>query len=514
MNENYVRIFDTTLRDGEQAPGFSMNIEEKLRLAVQLERLGVDVIEAGFPAASPDDFASVEKIAKTVKRPEICGLARATESDISIAFEAVKKAKKPRIHTFIATSPIHMEFKLKKKPEEILDMAVKAVKHAKSLVGRVDFSPEDGGRSDPDFLVEVITAVIEEGADIINIPDTVGYLMPDEFGRLMEYLIKNVKNSKRAIFSTHCHDDLGLAVANSLAGVANGARQVECTVNGAGERAGNASLEEIVMTLKTREDFFSLKTGINTREIAPTSRLLSQITGQQVQANKAIVGKNAFAHESGIHQHGVLANRKTYEIIEPQDVGIEKSEIVLGKHSGRAALKKYLEELGYFLDEDKLTTVFHKFKRLADQKKQIEIADLDAIMIGEGTGIPKLWKLESFSVKSETTGVPQAMISLRNLKTGKRISAEHIGTGMVDAAYQCVAEISGDHGQLVEFAMDAVTAGIDAQAVVKVRIKDAEEHVFFGKAASADIVEASIEAYLDAVNKAVYRKTQRESDRS
>ncbi len=495
-----IKIFDTSLRDGEQAPGFSMNLNEKIRLAVQLERLGVDVIEAGFPIASPDDFAAVEHIAKTLKNSEVCGLARAMEKDIKAAHEATKTAQKPRIHTFLATSPVHMEFKLKKTPEQILEMAVKGVTYAKSLCERVDFSPEDAGRSDRDFLVKVIEAVIEAGADTINIPDTVGYLTPNEFGELIEYLIKNIKNAGKAIFSTHCHNDLGLAVANSLQGVKKGARQIECTINGIGERAGNAALEEVVMSLQTRKDFFHLKTNIQTQEIAATSRLLQQITGQKVQANKAIVGRNAFAHESGIHQHGMLSHRETYEIMTPESVGIEKTEIILGKHSGRAALSSRLEELGYQFSVEKLLEVFEKFKALADQKKEITDADLDVLMMGKSRA-EKTWSLKSFTVESGSETPPKAKLQLHNNQENKSYSSEKTGTGMVDAAYQAIEDICGRHGTLADFSMDSVTAGLDAQAVVQVRLEKERGEVVTGKAGDCDIVKASILAYLNVINK-------------
>ena len=502
MKNNYVKIFDTSLRDGEQAPGFSMNLEEKVRLAVQLEKLGVDVIEAGFPIASPDDFAAVEKIAKTLEKTEICGLARATEKDIKTAWEAVQQAKKPRIHTFIATSPVHMEYKLKKKPEEVLEMAVKAVQYAKSLCDRVDFSPEDAGRSDREFLVKIIEAAIEAGADTINIPDTVGYLTPDEFGDLIAYLIKHVKNSENVIFATHCHNDLGLASANSLAGVKNGARQIECTVNGIGERAGNAALEEVVMTLRTRHDFFGLETGIHTEELASSSKLLQQITGQRVQANKAIVGKNAFAHESGIHQHGMLSHRETYEIMTPESVGVAKTDIVLGKHSGRAALKARLKEMGYDTDEEKLNEIFEKFKKLADAKKEVSDADLDVLMMG-GDGQKELWSLEYFKVYSGTHTIPSTQVTLRNEETQETITIEKSGTGMVDAAYQAIEEICGKHGKLTDFSMDSVTSGLDAQAVVKVRFETDNGQIFTARAGDCDIIKASILAYLGVINKAI-----------
>ena len=503
---NYIKIFDTTLRDGEQAPGFSMNLEEKVRLAHQLERLGVDVIEAGFPAASPDDFAAVQAIANALTTPEVCGLARAMENDIRTTWDAIKNAKKPRIHTFIGTSPLHMEFKLKKTKDQILEMTKNAVTLAKSLCDRVDFSPEDAGRSEKEFLVQVIEVAIEAGADCINVPDTVGYNQPEEFGELIKYLIENVKNSDNAIFSTHCHNDLGLAVANSLAGVQNGARQVECTINGAGERAGNASLEEVVMNIQTRPDFFGLEHGINSKELFASSRLLTNITGQKVQSNKAIVGKNAFAHESGIHQHGMLANRETYEIMTPESVGVEKTEIILGKHSGRAALESHLQRLGYSLEKSEIDEVFIKFKQLADKKKEIEDTDLDILITGENNTKNQLWKLETYSVQSESSNLSKASITLRNIQTNEIKLAEKSGDGMVDAAYQCIDEILGSHGTLSTFGIDAVTKGIDAQAVVHLRLETENGRTFSARSGDTDIVKAAIESYLQAVCNAIENK--------
>jgi len=499
-----VRIFDTTLRDGEQSPGYSMTTEEKIRLAVQLEKLGVDVIEAGFPAASPDDFLAVESIAKRCETAEICGLARALESDISATFDAIKLAKKPRIHTFLATSELHMKYKLKKTEEEVLTMTEKAVKYAKSLCNRVDFSPEDAGRSDREFLKKVVEVAIECGADVINIPDTVGYLMPEEFGDLIRFLIENCEGGKSVIFSTHCHNDLGLAVANSLAGVRNGARQVECTVNGIGERAGNAALEEVVMALKTRPYLYECTTNIDTTQIYPTSRLLRKITGQPVQPNKAIVGRNAFAHESGIHQHGMLANAETYEIMKPEEIGIKKSEIVLGKHSGRAALKNRLVALGYDPNEEKMPEIFAKFKNLADKKKSIEDADLDAIMLGENNRKP-LWEMISLDISTGTQKTPKAEIVLRS-QDGTEKSATQMGTGPVDATFKAIEEIVGKKGELTEFRMDAVTAGLDAQAVVSLTLKTPTAQKFFGRAGNTDIVIASAQAYLDAIEKCERRR--------
>ena len=499
---NYVKIFDTTLRDGEQAPGFSMNLEEKIRLAIQLENLGVDVIEAGFPAASPDDFKAVKLIADTLKKTEICGLARAMKSDIETTWEAIKTAKKPRIHTFIATSPVHMEFKLKKSQEQVLEMAINAVTYAKSLCDRVDFSPEDAGRSDKDFLVRVIESAIDAGADTINIPDTVGYTIPSEFGELIAYLIKNVRNSDKAIFATHCHNDLGLAVANSLMGVRNGARQIECTINGAGERAGNAALEEVVMALNVRSDFYKLETGIKTTEICKTSKLLEQITGQKVQANKAIVGKNAFAHESGIHQDGMLKNRETYEILTPQSVGLKQTDIVLGKHSGRAALKHHLDKIGYQISDEKMQEVFKKFKYLADKKKQITDADLDVIMMGKlDEEVSQHWQLLNYDVYNSSKNIASSKIELKDNINKKTFSAEKTGTGMVDASFQCIEEICGVYGELTDYAIDSVTNGLDAQAIVKLRLEQENGKVITGRSGDTDIVKASILAYLEIINK-------------
>ena len=498
-NENYIKIFDTTLRDGEQAPGFSMTIQEKVQLAKQLEKLGVDVIEAGFPAASPDDFKAVELIAQSLKTTEVCGLARAMESDIRTTWAAIQGAEKPRIHTFIGTSPLHMEFKLKKTKSQIVEMTKNAVELAKSLCDRVDFSPEDAGRSDKDFLVEVIETAITAGADCINIPDTVGYTQPEEFAELISYLIKNVKNANDAIFSTHCHNDLGLASANSLAGVLAGARQIECTINGAGERAGNAALEEVVMNLSVRPDFFNFTHNINTKEIFATSKLLTLLTNQKVQANKAIVGKNAFAHESGIHQHGMLANRETYEIMTPESVGVKKTEMILGKHSGRAALASHFERLGYDFTKEEITDIFKKFKSLADKKKNITDQDLHILAIGESNEIRLDWHLHNYSVSSGTDTPAKATITIKNSKTGETKTATKTGDGMVDAAYQCIDSFFDETGELTHFGIDAVTTGIDDQAIVNLQIETENGKVQSAKSGDTDIVKASIEAYLNAI---------------
>lgn len=497
---SYVRIFDTTLRDGEQAPGNSMSLNEKVRMARQLERLGVDVIEAGFPIASPEDFESVKAIALACKEAEVCGLARAMEKDIRRTWEAIECAAKPRIHTFVATSEIHMKHKLKKTKEEVLQMAIEAVTLAKSLCDRVDFSPEDAFRSERNFLYQVVEAAIKAGADVVNIPDTVGYATPDEYGRLIKDIVENVPNIDQAIISTHCHNDLGLAVANSLAGVINGARQVECTINGIGERAGNASLEEVVMTLKTRPDFYDLQTKINTTEIWPSSRLLSSITGVPVQPNKAIVGANAFAHESGIHQDGILKERTTYEIMRAEDIGLESNKLVLGKHSGRHALKDRMQSLGYNLEQEELNDLFEKFKNLADKKKEVYDADL-LLLINQNETEELHYKFKDLEVRTGTTEIPSAKIWLEN-KEGKIVEAKAEGDGPVDAAFQCVDQIVQIENKLLEYSVNAVTEGIDAQATVAVQI-ESEGKIFSGSDSSTDIIVASVKAYLEALNRAI-----------
>jgi 2-isopropylmalate synthase len=497
--KNQVKIFDTTLRDGEQAPGNSMNLQEKVRLAKQLERLGVDVIEAGFPIASPEDFAAVNAIAKVCQTVEVCGLARALKKDIDATWEAIKPAKKPRIHTFIATSPIHMEHKLGKSEDEVLKMAIDAVTYAKSLCDRVDFSPEDAVRSEPEFLYKVIEAVIKAGADTINIPDTVGYSTPEEFGALIKGIIENVPNIEGVILSTHCHNDLGMAVANSLAGVKNGARQIECTINGIGERAGNAALEEVVMALKTRPDFFDLTTNIKTEEIYKSSQLLTSITGVPVQPNKAIVGANAFAHESGIHQHGVLKNRQTYEIMTPQDIGLDANKLVLGKHSGRAALKDRLESLGYFIEQEQLNEMFVEFKTLADKKKEVFDEDLFLLM-SEQDNKEDPWQISSVDVRCGTEVPPHAWVSIIG-GDGTEYTAKAQGSGPVDAAYGAINKIVRGQYKLTEYAMKAVTEGIDAQAIVAVQI-ESEGRTYSASAGATDIVVASAKAYLSALSRA------------
>ena len=491
-------IFDTTLRDGEQSPGCSMNLDEKLRVAHALATLGVDIIEAGFPIASPGDFEAVHRIASEVKGPVIAGLARAHPKDIERAAEAVKPAGQARIHTFIATSPIHMQAKLRMQPDEVVAMAVTAVKQARSLVPEVEFSAEDAGRSEMDFLCRIVEATIAAGARVINIPDTVGYMTPQEFGGRIKELRERVPNSDKAIFSVHCHNDLGLAVANSIAAVENGARQVECTINGLGERAGNASLEEVVMILRTRSDRYAIETGIDTTKIVPTSKLVSQITGMPVQANKAIVGANAFAHESGIHQDGMLKHQKTYEIMTPESVGWKTNRMVLGKHSGRAALKSRYAELGVPLDGDELITVFEHFKRLADKKKDIFDEDLMAILEHGDNVESERVKLISLHAASGTGDTPVAAVELEIEGQTHRATAE--GDGPVDAAFKAIKSLVEPNGKLLLYAVNAITAGTDAQGEVTVRLQDGER-IVNGQGKDTDIVVASAKALIDALNK-------------
>lgn len=491
-------IFDTTLRDGEQSPGCSMNLDEKLRVAHALAALGVDIIEAGFPVASPGDFEAVHRIASEVKGPTIAGLARAHPKDIERAAEAVKPAEHARIHTFIATSPIHMQAKLRMSPDEVVEMAVKAVKQARSLAPEVEFSAEDAGRSDMDFLCRIVEATIAAGARVINIPDTVGYMTPNEFGGRIRELRERVPNADQAIFSVHCHNDLGLAVANSLSAVENGARQVECTINGLGERAGNASLEEIVMILRTRTDRFNIETGIDTARIVPTSKLVSQITGMPVQANKAIVGANAFAHESGIHQDGVLKHQKTYEIMTPESVGWTTNRMVLGKHSGRAALKSRYAELGVELEGDALVAVFEQFKILADKKKDIFDEDLMAILESGDEVESERVKLVSLHAASGMGDTPVAAIELEIEGELHKATAE--GDGPVDAAFKAIKSLVEPNGKLLLYQVNAITAGTDAQGEVTVRLQDGER-IVNGQGKDTDIVVASAKALIDALNK-------------
>ncbi|MDP5209441.1 2-isopropylmalate synthase [Microbulbifer sp. 2205BS26-8] len=490
-------IFDTTLRDGEQSPGASMSKEEKVRIARLLERMRVDVIEAGFAIASPGDFEAVKAVAETVRESRVCSLARAINADILRAGEALKKANASRIHTFIATSPIHMQYKLQMAPEDVLQQAVQAVKTARQFTDDVEFSLEDGSRSEPDFMYRIIEAVIAAGAGTINIPDTVGYGEPGEYGALFRRVIEHVPNSDRAIFSTHCHNDLGLAVANSLSAVMNGVRQVECTINGLGERAGNASLEEIVMAVQTRQDLYSVETSIDTRHIVPTSRLVSSVTGFPVQPNKAIVGANAFAHESGIHQDGVLKHRETYEIMRAEDVGWGQNRLVLGKHSGRAAVRARYGELGVaFSDSETFQQVFQRFKILADKKHEIFDEDLHSLITGSETPVER-FHLQDLDVRSKIGSAPQAFISL--LVEGESHQTEACGSGPVDAIFKAIERIVGSGADLKLYSVNAVTQGTDSQGSVTVRLEK-DGHLVNGVGADTDILVASAQAYMDALN--------------
>lgn len=500
-------IFDTTLRDGEQSPGASMNRDEKVRIAKALEKLRVDVIEAGFPIASPGDFEAVQAVARTIRDSTVCGLARAIEADIDRAGEALKEAAAPRIHTFIATSPIHMKMKLRMEPDQVVEQAVAAVKRARRYTDDVEFSPEDAGRSDPDFLCRVLEAVITAGARTVNIPDTVGYNIPEHFGALIRLLIERVPNSDQAIFSVHCHNDLGLAVANSLAAVMNGARQVECTINGLGERAGNAALEEIVMAVRTRRDIFPCDTALDTTQILNCSRLVSGITGFPVQPNKAIVGANAFAHESGIHQDGVLKSRETYEIMRAQDVGWTRNRMVLGKHSGRNAFRSRLNELGVSFDsEEELNAAFARFKELADKKHEIFDEDLQALVTDTGIEAEnERVKLLTMKVCSETGETPRANIVL--LVDGVEQSGVAFGSGPVDASFKAIETIIKSGTQLQLYSVNNITSGTDAQGEVTVRLEKAGR-IVNGQGADTDIVVASVKAYLNAYNQLLQTSTR------
>ena len=499
--KDHLVIFDTTLRDGEQSPGASMTKEEKIRIAKQLEKLQVDVIEAGFPAASEGDFEAVQAVASVVKDSTICGLARAVENDIRKAGEAIKSANSGRIHTFIATSPIHMEKKLRMSPDEVVERAVWAVKKARNYTDDVEFSPEDAGRSDVDFLCRVIEAVIDAGATTINIPDTVGYNVPHQFGKLFKQLIERVPNSDKAIFSAHCHNDLGLAAANSLAAVRNGARQIECTINGLGERAGNTALEEVVMAVKTRQDIFDVDTRINTREILAASRLVSNITGFAVQPNKAIVGANAFAHESGIHQDGVLKHRETYEIMRAEDVGWSTNKMVMGKHSGRNAFKTRLEELGIdFETEQELNEAFVRFKELADRKHEIYDEDLQSLVTDNNTQRVEneSFRLISLKVSTETGESPQAEVTL--WMRGQEASALASGSGVVDATFKAIESMVNSGSSLQLYSVSNVTNGTDSLGETSVRLEKGGR-IVNGQGSDTDIVTASAKAYINALNK-------------
>lgn len=528
---SYVKIFDTTLRDGEQSPGATMTSAEKLEVARSLAMMGVDIIEAGFPAASPDDLEAVRRIAVEVGNPAvpesearvpvIAGLARANKSDIEKAWEAVQSAKRPRIHTFLATSPIHMKHKLKMDPEDVVARVSEMVAYAKSFCDDVEFSPEDAGRSDPEFLYVVLGEAIKAGATTLNIPDTVGYTTPDEFYALIDGIIKNTPGMHDGItISVHCHDDLGLATANTLAGIRAGARQAEVTMNGIGERAGNTSLEEVVMALKTRHPVFDLETGIETKQISRVSKLVSNYTGIVVQPNKAIVGANAFAHEAGIHQDGMLKHQTTYEIMRPEDVGVNQTKLVLGKHSGRHALRTRLAELGHSLDEVELDKAFARFKELADRKKVIVDADLEALIADEFYRPRDVYLLNDMQVTCGTMGMPTATVRLRG-PDGVVHTQASVGTGPVDAVYKAINAIVNVPCELLEFNVHAITEGIDALGEVTVRIQGANGHtsmdaqseayyprVYGGHGADTDIIVASAKAYINAINKLIIAQTE------
>lgn len=497
-DNNRVIIFDTTLRDGEQSPGASMTREEKMRIAKQLEKMRVDVIEAGFAIASPGDFESVKSIADTIKDSTVCSLSRALDADIDRAGEALKNANSGRIHTFIATSPIHMQYKLQMEPPKVIEQAVYAVKRARNLIDDVEFSLEDASRSELDFMCRIIEQVIDAGARTINIPDTVGYAVPEEFGHTIRQLIERIPNADKAIFSVHCHNDLGLAVANSLAAVNCGARQVECTINGLGERAGNASLEEIVMALRTREDVMGLHTGIDTTQIVPASRLVSSVTGFPVQPNKAIVGANAFAHESGIHQDGVLKHRETYEIMTAQDVGWNANKMVMGKHSGRSAFRSRLEELGTVFESDaELNEAFARFKDLADKKHEIFDEDLQALVSDTRASHYEKYKLSSMSVTSQTGETPVARVTLA--VNDQESVSEASGSGPVDAAFKAIEATVNSQATLELYSVNAITSGTDSQGEVTVRLEKGGR-IVNGLGADTDIIIASAKAYVHALN--------------
>ncbi len=529
MTNNYVKIFDTTLRDGEQSPGATMTSTEKLEIAHNLARLGVDIIEAGFPAASPDDLEAVRRIANEVgnstdpsaKVPIIAGLARANKLDIDKAWEAVQSARNPRIHTFLATSQIHMKHKLKMDPEEVVQRVSEMVAYAKTLCADVEFSPEDAGRSDPEFLYVVLGEAIKSGATTLNIPDTVGYTTPDEYYKLIDGIIKNTPGMHEGItVSVHCHDDLGLATANALAGIQAGARQAEVTMNGIGERAGNTSLEEVVMALKTRHPVFQLETGIETQQLSRMSKLVSNYTGMLVQPNKAIVGANAFAHEAGIHQDGMLKHQTTYEIMRPEDVGVNQTTLVMGKHSGRAALRNRLAEMGHSLDDVELDKAFTRFKELADRKKVITDLDLEALIADEFYKPREVYLLNGMQVMSGTMGMPTATVRLRG-PDGIIHTVASIGTGPVDATYKAIDQIVNVPCTLLEFNIHAITEGIDALGEVTIRIQsdsssttmDAQREVEYvrvygGHGADSDILVASAKAYINALNKLIIAQTE------
>jgi 2-isopropylmalate synthase len=502
MNDQVI-IFDTTLRDGEQSPGASMNTAEKLRIATQLEKLGVDILEAGFPAASEGDMEAVSRIAGKLQTTEVAALARTSKDDIDRAWEAIRHAAKPKIHTFIATSDIHLEYKLKMTRDAVVAAAVDAVKYARSLTDNVEFSAEDGSRSDRDYLCRVFEAVIEAGAKTVNLPDTVGYALPQEFAELVRYVKTHTPNINQAVLSVHCHNDLGLATANTLAAIASGARQAEVTVNGIGERAGNTSLEEVVMSMVTRHNSLGLKSSIKTEYIHPTSRLVSMITGIMVQPNKAIVGANAFAHEAGIHQDGVLKNPMTYEIMKPETIGLSTNKLVLGKHSGRHALRSRLRQMGYDLSDEEINLVFNRFKELADKKKHVVDEDLEVIVTEGILRTTDIFDLEYLHVTAGTTVMPMASVKLKI--NGRSVRGAGYGNGPIDAAFNTIAKLTGTGSELMRFSISALTGGTDAQGEVTVRLKE-NGLVALGRGADPDIITASAKAYLNGLNRLEYLK--------
>ena len=503
---DHVYIFDTTLRDGEQSPGNTMNAQEKLRVAKQLEALGVDIIEAGFPIASEGDFESVRQIAATVKNSQVAGLARANHEDIDRAWEAVKGAADPRIHTFISTSDIHLKYQIKKTRDEVVRITEDSVRRAKRYTKNVEFSAMDATRTDWDYLCKVLAVAIEAGATTVNIPDTVGYAVPDEFAALIRYVMGHVPNVSRAIVSTHCHNDLGLAVANSIAGIQAGARQVECTINGIGERSGNAALEEVVMILRTRKELFSLDTRIVSEKIYPTSRLITSVTGAPVQPNKAVVGANAFAHESGIHQDGLLKARLTYEIMTPQSVGIPKSSLILGKHSGRHAFRDRIEDLGYSLTDKELNLAFKRFKVLADMKKDVYDEDIEMIIMDEIVRVPEKYRLAYLSVVCGNMAIPTATVKIE--VEGQMHQEAGYGDGPVDATLKAIQKIIRTNSKLVKFYVNAITGGTDAQGEVFIKLEEKGSTVI-GKGADTDVIVASGKAYINALNKLEFVKKRK-----
>ncbi|HOF85889.1 MAG TPA: 2-isopropylmalate synthase [Treponemataceae bacterium] len=501
-----IKLFDTTLRDGEQSPGCSMNLQDKLEVAESLASLGVDIIEAGFAIASPGDFKSVQAIAKTIRGVTIASLSRALEKDIDASWEALREAESPRIHTFLATSPLHMEYKLKKTPDQVYEQAVAMVKYARNLCGDVEFSLEDASRSEPEFMYRVIEGVIAAGASTVNIPDTVGYAVPEEYAALIRNIRNNVPNVDKAVLSVHCHNDLGLGVANSLAAALAGADQIECTINGLGERAGNAALEEIVMNLYTRKEYYNMTTRVDSTRIWQTSRKVSKATGVRCQPNKAIVGDNAFAHESGIHQHGVLANRATYEIMTPESIGLPHNKMVLGKHSGRHAFEERLAYLGHRVSEERLNELFEAFKELADKKKTVSDRDIEAMVSGSSSGIPEAFQLDRFVINSGSSMTATSVVRLK-LRDGTKVEKVAIGDGPVDASFNAVDKIiGGSEIKLEDYNLqivDATDTGADAQGESHVRITR-DGRTWNGSGVSTDIVESSLRAYLFAINAMLY----------